>query len=56
MIEYIGADNLVFGSDYPHMDHQPKVVKTVLEMEAQLSQETVHNIAWANPYHFYNLV
>ncbi|MFN6537388.1 MAG: amidohydrolase family protein [Nostoc sp. EkiNYC01] len=38
IIEYIGVDNLIFGSDYPHMDHQPNIVKTGLELEAQLSQ------------------
>ncbi len=55
IIEYIGTDNLIFGSDYPHMDHQPDVVKKVLELEAQLSQETVQKIVWDNPRHFYGL-
>lgn len=55
IIEYIGADNLIFGSDYPHMDHQPNSVKTVLGLEAQLSQEIVQKIVWDNPNNFYNL-
>ncbi|WP_333063748.1 MULTISPECIES: amidohydrolase family protein [unclassified Microcoleus] len=42
IIEAIGSDNLIFGSDYPHMDHQPDVVKEVVALEEQLSQEIVH--------------
>ncbi|MGJ5672247.1 MAG: amidohydrolase family protein [Nostochopsis sp.] len=55
IIEYIGADNLIFGSDYPHMDHQSDIVKKVLELEVQLSQETVQKIVCDNPRCFYNL-
>jgi predicted TIM-barrel fold metal-dependent hydrolase len=55
MIDYIGADNLIFGSDYPHMDHKPDIVKTVLELEAQLSKATVQKIVWDNPSRFYGL-
>lgn len=53
IIEYIGDDNLIFGSDYPHMDHQPDIVKSVVELEAQLSPETVQKIVWDNPTRFY---
>ena len=53
IIEYIGSDNLIFGSDYPHMDHQPDVVKKVLELEKNLSQEIVTKFFWDNPKRFY---
>ena len=55
IIEYIGDDNLIFGSDYPHMDHKPDIVNTVIELEAQLSRETVQKIVWDNPKNFYGL-
>ncbi|MBU7586024.1 MAG: amidohydrolase [Nostoc sp. TH1S01] len=55
IIEYIGADNLIFGSDYPHMDHQPDIVNKLVELEAQLSQETIQKIVWDNTCRFYNL-
>lgn len=55
IIEYIGSDNLIFGSDYPHMDHKPDVVNTVIELETQLSPETVQKIVWDNPSRFYSL-
>ena len=53
VIAHIGVDNLIFGSDYPHMDHQPDVVKKVVELEGKLSQEIVNKIAWENPGRFY---
>ncbi|AUT04251.1 BarH protein [Nostoc sp. CENA543] len=55
IIEYIGAGNFFFGSDYPHMDHQPDIVNRLLELENQLPQETIHKILWDNPLHFYSL-
>jgi predicted TIM-barrel fold metal-dependent hydrolase len=55
IIEYIDADNLIFGSDYPHMDHQPDVVNAVIELETQLSQGTIQKIVWDNPRSFYSL-
>ena len=56
LIEYIGSDNLIFGSDYPHMDHQPNIVNNVTELESKLSQEIVNKIVWDNPRHFYHLI
>lgn len=56
IIEYISSDNLIFGSDYPHMDHQPDIVRKVVELERKLSQEIVDKIVWHNPKRFYNLV
>ena len=55
IIEYIGSDNLIFGSDFPHMDHQPDVVKKVVELERQLSRESVQKIVFDNSARFYNL-
>ena len=55
IIEFIGSDNLIFGSDYPHMDHQPDVVNNVVELEEHLSQEIVKKIVWDNPRRFYDL-
>ena len=56
VIAYIGADNLIFGSDYPHMDHQPDVVEKLVGIEQQLSPEIVKKIVWDNPRRFYGLV
>lgn len=55
IIQYIGSDNLIFGSDYPHMDHKPDVVEKAVALQEQLSQETVQKILWDNPARFYGL-
>ncbi|MUG97829.1 amidohydrolase family protein [Scytonema sp. UIC 10036] len=56
VVEYIGSDNLIFGTDFPHWNHQPDVVRKFLELEMQLSREIVDKIVWHNPKRFYNLV
>ena len=55
VIEFIGTDNLIFGSDYPHMDHNPKIIKDLVELEESLSKETLQKILWDNPCRFYGL-
>ncbi|MBK1989150.1 amidohydrolase [Sphaerospermopsis aphanizomenoides BCCUSP55] len=55
IIDYIGTDNLIFGTDYPHMDHKPDIVRTLVELESCLSPEMVQKILWDNPRRFYGL-
>jgi predicted TIM-barrel fold metal-dependent hydrolase len=55
MIQLIGSKNLIFGSDYPHMDHKPDVVAEMVALEKQLSKNTLQKILWDNPARFYGL-
>ncbi len=55
LIEFIGSDNLIFGSDYPHMDHKPDIVAEVVALQEQFPKDTVHKILWDNPVRFYGL-
>ncbi|MHC5820887.1 MAG: amidohydrolase family protein [Nostoc sp.] len=55
IIHYIGSDNLIFGSDYPHMDHNLDVVEKATALQEQLSMKTVQKILWDNPARFYGL-
>jgi predicted TIM-barrel fold metal-dependent hydrolase len=55
IVEYIGPDNILFGSDYPHMDHQPEIVTEVIALQEQLPHEIVRKILWDNPARFYDL-
>ncbi len=55
VIGYIGSDNLIFGSDYPHIDHDPEAIEEVLGLQEQLSKKTVQKILWNNPRRFYGL-
>ncbi|MDJ0543439.1 MAG: amidohydrolase family protein, partial [Microcystis sp. M49629_WE12] len=56
LIDYIGSDNIIFGSDYPHMDHKPDIVSQVLKLEKDLAKETVEKILADNPTRFYGSV
>ncbi|NET14438.1 MAG: amidohydrolase [Okeania sp. SIO1H6] len=56
IIQYIGSDNLIFGSDYPHMDHNPDIVNQMIALEEQLSPKTIKKILWDNPACFYGLI
>ncbi|MFQ4144870.1 amidohydrolase family protein [Chlorogloeopsis sp. ULAP02] len=55
IISYIGENNLIFGSDYPHLDHDPNVVKKAVALEEHLSPEIVKKILWDNPARFYGI-
>jgi len=55
VINYIGTDNLILGSDYPHMDHEPTIVKDTVALEQRLSKKTVQKILWDNPTRFYGI-
>ena len=53
IINYIGSDNLILGSDYPHIDHEPEVIKEAVALSERLPRETVKKILWDNPMRFY---
>lgn len=55
IIDYIGSDNLIFGSDYPHVDHKPDIVERAVALQEWLPRETVQKILWDNPVRFYGL-
>lgn len=55
IIEYIGSDNLLFGSDYPHVDHGPDMTEKAVALQERLPQKTVQKILWNNAVHFYGL-
>ncbi|MBE9044819.1 amidohydrolase [Pleurocapsales cyanobacterium LEGE 10410] len=53
IIDYIGSDNLIFGSDYPHPDHRPSIIADAVSLEERLPKTTVKKILWDNPARFY---
>lgn len=55
VISCIGEDNLIFGSDYPHLDYDPNVVKKAVALEEQLSTEVMKKILWDNSVRFYGI-
>jgi predicted TIM-barrel fold metal-dependent hydrolase len=55
IINYIGADNILLGSDYPHIDYEPTIMKDAVAFEERLSKKVVQKILWDNPARFYGL-
>ncbi len=55
IVDFIGAENMIFGSDYPHLDHKPDVVAAVVALAEKLSPKTVQKILWDNPARFYGV-
>ncbi len=53
VIRLLGAENLLFGSDYPHADHGDDIVDHVLSLRAVLSAEVLRKLLWDNPARFY---
>ncbi|HEX6160031.1 MAG TPA: amidohydrolase family protein [Thermoanaerobaculia bacterium] len=55
LIDFIGPDNIVIGSDFPHMDHDPDILQQAVALEDRLSAETVRKLLWDNPARFYGV-
>ena len=53
VVDYLGDDNILFGTDFPHPDAQyPHAVSTFLEMP-KLSEATLKKALWDNAVRFY---
>ena len=55
LIQQIGSDNLLFGSDYPHTDYKPNIVESAVALQDRLSEKIVRKLLWDNPARFYRL-
>lgn len=53
LINYIGTDNIILGSDYPHIDHDPNIIANLIALEDRLDKQTIQKILWHNPCRFY---
>ena len=51
----IGEDNLLFGTDFPHLDHDDDIVAGALALRGSLPDATLKKILWDNPARFYGL-
>lgn len=49
VIRTISENNLLFGSDYPHVDHKTDIIHQAVALEKSYSQGTVKKILWDNP-------
>jgi predicted TIM-barrel fold metal-dependent hydrolase len=53
LLDYIGSDNVILGSDYPHIDHDPNIIANLIALQDQLSKATIKKILWHNPCRYY---
>jgi predicted TIM-barrel fold metal-dependent hydrolase len=49
VITELGADCVVFGTDFPHPDHDHGVVDEMLEMRGALGDDALRTILWDSP-------
>ena len=55
LIDYIGSDNLLFSTDYPHSDSLfPKAVDTFLDLPG-ISLSDKRKIQWDNPTRLFGI-
>lgn len=54
IIDFIGSDNLIFGSDYPHIDSDAYIIDKITSLST-ISPKIIQKILWDNPMCFYGL-
>lgn len=54
IIDFIGSDNLIFGSDYPHIDSDADIIDKIISLST-ISPQTIQKIVWDNPMSFYGI-
>ena len=55
IIDFLGEDNIILGSDYPHIDHDPEILNEAVEWSDRLSPRVVKKILWDNPCRYYGV-
>lgn len=55
VIDFIGEDNVLFGSDYPHIDHTPLALSELLNTQSGGGERLVSKMLWDNPRRYYGL-
>lgn len=49
VVNEIGADRVVFGTDFPHLDHGPDIVDELLAQRKALGDDALRRILWDAP-------
>jgi predicted TIM-barrel fold metal-dependent hydrolase len=55
LLDFIGVDNVIVGTDFPHHDHDPYVIRDVIALEERLPPGAVRKILHDNPRRLYGL-
>ena len=54
-IDFLGTERVLFGSDYPHMDHRKTSLSELMGPHSGLSSLTIERILSENPRRFYGI-
>jgi predicted TIM-barrel fold metal-dependent hydrolase len=55
VVRAVGEDCLLFGSDFPHLDHDGAIVTRAVGLRSRLPEAVVRKLLWDNPARFYGL-
>ena len=52
---WLGEDNAIFGTDFPHIDHDAGLVERALALRGRLPGDALRKILWDNAARFYGI-
>jgi predicted TIM-barrel fold metal-dependent hydrolase len=55
MLAHVGPDKLMFGTDFPHPDHDGDLAETALRLRETMQGDTLRALLWDNGARFYGL-
>ena len=55
VINIIGEDKILFGTDFPHVDHSGEVTGDIRKLREHLPTQMLRRIFWDNPARFFRL-
>jgi predicted TIM-barrel fold metal-dependent hydrolase len=55
LLHFIGADRVLFGTDFPHVDHEEGLVASALATRPTLQDEMLRRYLWDNAVSFFGL-
>jgi predicted TIM-barrel fold metal-dependent hydrolase len=55
VVRQLGAENLLFGTDFPHVDHDGGEGHAMASLRGRLPEEVLQKLSWDNPARLYGL-
>jgi uncharacterized protein len=49
LVAEIGASRVVFGTDFPHLDHGPDITDEILAEKSRIGEDALRRLLWDNP-------
>jgi predicted TIM-barrel fold metal-dependent hydrolase len=55
LVRHIGEDSVVFGTDFPHLDHDERVIDQLFALRGALPEGAIEKMLWDNPARLYGV-